>query len=189
MRPTNVRGCTSRSTLGRHWGLRGAGRKKGWRDDGTGGTNAPRRDAGGAGRGGGARGGARRGGGRPAHRLRAPIDTLNPFAAYSAPTYFIYNDVYDLLINFDTATGEPDLEHSPAESFETSTDGKVWTYHLRPGVKWADGEPFTAEDVRWTFQTVIDTRERAGRLPAGVTKVEAVDDLTVRLTLTSRTPR
>ncbi len=36
-----------------------------------------------------------------------PIDTLNPFQAYSSPSYFVYNGVYDLLINFDTATGEP----------------------------------------------------------------------------------
>ena len=114
----------------------------------------------------------------------SPIDTLNPFAAYSAPTYFTYNAVYDLLINFDTATGEPDYEHSPTESApETSTDGKVWTYHLRPGIKWGDGEPFTAEDVRWTFQTVLDTENVLASYLDGVNTVEAVDDLTVRLTL------
>ena len=114
----------------------------------------------------------------------SPIDTLNPFAAYSAPTYFTYNAVYDLLINFDTATGEPDYEHSPTESApETSTDGKVWTYHLRPGIKWGDGQPFTAEDVRWTFQTVLDTENVLSGYLDGVKKIEAVDDLTVRLTL------
>ena len=102
-----------------------------------------------------------------------PIDTLNPFQAYSSPTYFIYNGVYDLLVNFDTATGEPDPEHSLAESWDTSTDGKVWTYHLRDGVKWADGQPFTSEDVRWTFQTVIDTQNVLQGYLAGVTKVEA----------------
>lgn len=112
-----------------------------------------------------------------------PIDTLNPFQAYSVPTYFVYNGVYDLLVNFDTATGGPDPEHSLAESWETSTDGRVWTYHLREGVKWGDGEPFTSEDVRWTFQTVIDTQNVLQGYLAGVTKVEALDPLTVRLTL------
>ena len=112
-----------------------------------------------------------------------PIDTLNPFQAYSSPTYFIYNGVYDLLVNFDTKTGSPDPEHSLAESWDTSSDGKVWTYHLRDGVKWADGEPFTSEDVRWTFQTVIDTQNVLQGYLAGVTKVEAPDPQTVVLTL------
>jgi peptide/nickel transport system substrate-binding protein len=112
-----------------------------------------------------------------------PIDSLNPFVAYSSPTYFVYNGVYDLLVNFDTKTGQPDPEHSLAESWETSSDGKVWTYHLRDGVKWADGEPFTSEDVRWTFQTVLDTQNVLQGYLAGVTKIEALDPLTVRVTL------
>ena len=114
----------------------------------------------------------------------APIDTLNPFAAYSAPTYFTYNAVYDLLINFDTATGEPDLEHSPTETFETSTDGKVWTYHLRVG------HPVGRRRAVHRRGRALDVPDRARHARTcwpsyldGVTKVEAVDDLTVRLTL------
>ena len=60
-----------------------------------------------------------------------PIDNLNPFVAYSSPTYFVYNGVYDLLVNFDPKTGAPDLEHSLTESYETSTDGKVCIYAQR----------------------------------------------------------
>ena len=43
-----------------------------------------------------------------------------------------------------------------ATSWETSPDGKVWTFTLREGVKWQDGEPFTADDVVFTFQTIIE---------------------------------
>ena len=42
-------------------------------------------------------------------------------------------------------------------------------------MKWGDGEPFTAEDVRWTFQTVLDTENVLASYLEGVTKVEAVD--------------
>ncbi len=42
-----------------------------------------------------------------------------------------------------------------AESWETSDDGLVWTFQLRRGVTWHDGEPFTAEDVEFTFNRII----------------------------------
>ena len=38
-----------------------------------------------------------------------------------------------------------------ADSWEMSDDGKTWTFHLHEGVKWHDGEPFTAKDVQFTF--------------------------------------
>lgn len=46
---------------------------------------------------------------------------------------------YDSLVAFDeNLEPRPDL----AESWETSTDGLEWTFHLRQGVKWHDGESF-----------------------------------------------
>jgi len=39
-----------------------------------------------------------------------------------------------------------------AESFEVSEDGKTITFTIREGVVWHDGTPFTAEDVKWTFE-------------------------------------
>ena len=54
-------------------------------------------------------------------------------------------------------------------------------------MKWADGVPFTADDVLWTFQTVIDTAEDPGNVCPGylpaVDKMEKLDDLTVKITL------
>ena len=54
-------------------------------------------------------------------------------------------------------------------------------------MKWADGQPFTADDVVWTLQTVVDTTDDPGNvlsdyLPAPE-KIEKVDDLTVKITL------
>jgi peptide/nickel transport system substrate-binding protein len=84
----------------------------------------------------------------------------------------------------------PDLadgELQPAEQ-----DGKKWVGEitLKDGLTWSDGEPMTAEDVAFTWQTVIDTELQAGWLDytdgptadGPITAVEAVDDLTVRVT-------
>ena len=41
-----------------------------------------------------------------------------------------------------------------AESWEFSEDGLTLTFHLHEGVKWHDGEPFSSEDVKWTFDKI-----------------------------------
>ena len=65
-----------------------------------------------------------------------------------------------------------------------SADGKTVTYTLRPNVKWADGQPFTADDVAFTFQYVTnrDTAAVTAGSYASLESVDAVDPLTVRLT-------
>ena len=52
----------------------------------------------------------------------------------------------------------PNIEPVPgfAESWTQSTDGKTWTFKIRAGMKWSDGQPATSEDARWTFQLVLD---------------------------------
>jgi peptide/nickel transport system substrate-binding protein len=65
-----------------------------------------------------------------------------------------------------------------------SPDGKVVTYKLKPGVKWADGNPFTADDVAFTFQFIADPASSA--VTAGtyqnIQAVDAVDPGTVKIT-------
>ena len=68
-----------------------------------------------------------------------------------------------------------------ATSYEVNEDGKVWKVKLRDDAKFSDGEPLTAEDVKFTFETaansgsVIDLN--------GLENVEAVDNTTVKFTL------
>ncbi len=112
---------------------------------------------------------------------------LNPFASQFTSNYFVFTEVYDLLINFAIKDNSPDYENSPAVSAESSPDGKVWTYKLREDVKWADGVPFTADDVVWTLQTVVDTAEDPGNVLSQYLptpdSIEKVDAYTVRITL------
>jgi len=48
------------------------------------------------------------------------------------------------------------LEGELAESWEVSPDGRKITFHLRKGVTWHDGKPFTSEDVMFTYRKMID---------------------------------
>lgn len=68
-----------------------------------------------------------------------------------------------------------------ATSYEVSDDGKVWTIDLREDVKFSDGEPLSASDVKFTFETII---EKGSVVDINeIEKIEAVDDATVRFTL------
>ncbi|MFN8632298.1 MAG: peptide ABC transporter substrate-binding protein [Chloroflexota bacterium] len=65
-----------------------------------------------------------------------------------------------------------------------SADGKSVTYKLKPGIKWADGNPFSADDVAFTFQFVSDPASSAvtAGTYANIASVEAVDPGTVKIT-------
>jgi peptide/nickel transport system substrate-binding protein len=108
---------------------------------------------------------------------------------------FLYNRL--LVWNFTFDGLEPDL----AESWTLSDDQMEYTFNLRKDVKWHDGQPFTAADVEFSFQRLLDQRTASPRgtyltalkgaadyasnksdtLP-GVT---VVDDATIKLTLES----
>jgi peptide/nickel transport system substrate-binding protein len=91
------------------------------------------------------------------------------------------------------------VEPALAESWEHSEDGLTWTFHLRQDVTWHDGEPFTAQDVDFTFNRIIynddiSTSNRAsfifryideetGEWTEGRMTVRALDDYTVEFVL------
>jgi peptide/nickel transport system substrate-binding protein len=68
-------------------------------------------------------------------------------------------------------------------------DGQTVTYKLKPGIKWADGEPFTADDVVFTYQFITnpDTAATTFGSYIDLASVEAVDPMTVRLTFKTPT--
>ncbi len=72
-----------------------------------------------------------------------------------------------------------------AKGWEVSDEQKVWTFYLRPGMKWSDGEPFSADDVMWNYENYLLDEEIKPGLPdwmraAGEPAVvEKVDDYTV----------
>jgi peptide/nickel transport system substrate-binding protein len=76
---------------------------------------------------------------------------INPMVGYTGTDYVFWAMTYDLLINYSTTDFSPDFQHSITTSVDTSSDSMSFTYHLRPNMKWSDGQPFTANDVAWTL--------------------------------------
>jgi len=79
------------------------------------------------------------------------IDTLDPALAYDTASGGVIQSTYDTLVFYD---GEATDKFVPwlAESWETSDDGTVWTFHIREGVKFHNGDVLTPTDVAYSFQ-------------------------------------
>jgi len=108
-------------------------------------------------------------------------DNLNPFIGLLAQDYQIWHLNYDFLVGFDAENLSPRPEL--AESWSVSEDGKTWTFKIREGVMWQDGEPLTAEDVAFTFNYIVDNDlQTLAIYTGGITGAEATDDTTVKIT-------
>jgi len=80
-----------------------------------------------------------------------------------------------------------EVEPALATAWEANEDASVWTFTLREGVKWHDGQPFTAEDVKFTFDLIMnkDIRSATRGQVATLTGVEIVSPTQVKLTFSS----
>ena len=85
-------------------------------------------------------------------------------------------NLYNPLVALDT-DGRllPDL----ARSWEVSDDGRTYTFHLREGVVWHDGEPFRSDDVRFTYERLKTHPSLAEEGFRRIERIETPDDLTV----------
>jgi peptide/nickel transport system substrate-binding protein len=81
----------------------------------------------------------------------APNSSLNPMVGYLGIDYQIWSLEYNLPIEFSTKDFGPDYAHSITTKVDTASDNMTFTYHMRSGLKWSDGQPFTAHDVAWTL--------------------------------------
>ena len=84
----------------------------------------------------------------------------------------------------DAATVLPNL----AKSWEVSEDGKTITFHIREGVKWSDGVPFTTDDILFWWNDFMLNEELTPVKNKDYQNVEKVDDFTLRMTLAIANP-
>src|SRR5699024_7922390 len=84
---------------------------------------------------------------------------LNPMVWATVSDAVVTHMVYDSLVIPDD---ELKMVGSLAKDWEVSDDGKTYTFNLHEDVKWHDGEPFTAEDVAFTFTSLADPSYDAG---------------------------
>lgn len=116
------------------------------------------------------------------------VDSFNPFTSYYSLPTGLFRYMYENLVQYDQAKGEP--TEGLAEKWETSEDGKTWTFHLHKDLKWSDNEPLTSKDPAWTYTQMMKSSEMGaanGNLVENFDKVETPDDQTLVIKL--KTPQ
>jgi peptide/nickel transport system substrate-binding protein len=111
------------------------------------------------------------------------IDSMNPFNYIESQAYQAMLMVFPQLVQYATSDDGLVIEGDWADSWDTSADGKDWTFALKPGGTWSDGKPLTANDAVWTINTIVKyangpTAVAAPAL-AHVSSAEAPDDNTL----------
>ena len=114
-------------------------------------------------------------------------DTLNPGTAVLSEAYTIFALVYDTIYEYQLdGTYKLDV----AESAEVSDDGLTWTFKIRDGINFHDGQPMTANDVAFSVNLYKNNGDYIylNAYTANFDTVEATDDSTVVITLTDAVP-
>jgi peptide/nickel transport system substrate-binding protein len=113
------------------------------------------------------------------------VDSFNPFLGIEVESYEMWALMYDYLIGYSMKDMSPEPT-GLAEDWETSEDGLTWTFTMREGITWSDGEPLTADDVAYTYNRIIDGGPESatwGSYLSSVEEVTAPDERTVELRL------
>ena len=110
--------------------------------------------------------------------------TFNPITENETSSSDIINMLFDGLGKKNQATQE--VSPGLAESWEVGADQRTWTFKLRKGLRWSDGQPLTADDVVFTFNDVIyntnvvNVKVDQMRVDGKDIAVRKVDDLTIQ---------
>ncbi|AJE48749.1 ABC transporter substrate-binding protein [Celeribacter indicus] len=132
----------------------------------------------------------------PARAATTARDTLNfllgsdpgiltGIRAANAGIYYIGPKINEGLVQYDFDQNPQPLL---AESWEIAPDARSFAFHLRKGVKWHDGAPFTAKDVAFSIRTLRETHPRGGVVFKSLTDVETPDEHTAVLQLSDPVP-
>jgi peptide/nickel transport system substrate-binding protein len=116
---------------------------------------------------------------------QAKWESLDPHFASTEASFQILNNVLETLTFFDN-----DMNLIPwlAETWDRSDDGLTWTFHLRQGVTFSNGREMTADDVKWSFDRLVDPDIGSGnawRIGGASTTIDVVDPYTVTITTES----
>ncbi|MGA7670902.1 MAG: ABC transporter substrate-binding protein [Nitrolancea sp.] len=110
--------------------------------------------------------------------------TLNPVLAGDEISDELSKLVFNGLALVDPSSGK--IEGDLAKSWDVSEDRKTYTFHLKDGVTWQDGQPFTSQDVEFTYSLMMNDSTRSPRyseLVEHINEVQASDLNTVVFSL------
>ena len=129
--------------------------------------------------------------------LADDLKTFNIILASDSVTAdVLWYNVFRCPVDYRNGGNPPDFDPGICTKWEASADAKVWTFYLRRGVRWSDGEPFNADDLLFTYNVILDkdvaTPARdvfiEGKDEQGAPiypELEKLDDYTVRFKLHS----
>lgn len=104
--------------------------------------------------------------------LKGEPYTLDPAFASDSTSYWVIDHLYEGLYRYDQ-NGE--LVEGAAEKIEISPDGKTYTYHIRKGLKWSNGDALTAKDFEFAWKRVLDPKTAAYE-PSALYYIEGAEE-------------
>jgi len=108
--------------------------------------------------------------------LTANPEGLNPIVGNDGYASDVYAYIFDTLIFFDVETGDP--KPRIAESWTISKDGMTYDFHLRKDVKFHDGQPLTAEDIKFTYDSIMNPKVDSAALRNYLADIKEVQVIT-----------
>jgi peptide/nickel transport system substrate-binding protein len=111
----------------------------------------------------------------------ADLGTENLDTILAATNYNVIPIIYEPLLQYDE---RGNIIPWLAESYSMSPDGKLWTFTLRKGVKWSNGDEFTSDDVKFSLDRFISDTSKSAWSPAQrqtVDRIETPDKYTVEV--------
>ena len=115
-----------------------------------------------------------------------PPGKLDPHPSVAGLDASEFAHVYDNLVQYNPFEPTDEIVPDLAESWDVSDDGLVFTFHLHDHVTWTDGEPFTADDVFFSLERIVEEgkpRPRAGLIRQYYESSRVVDEHTIEVTL------
>jgi peptide/nickel transport system substrate-binding protein len=117
------------------------------------------------------------------------VSTLLPIITQDVPSSDVQGMIFESLVTVNPETLQP--VGLLAESWEMNADASVYTFHLREGVTWSDGEPFTADDVLFTYNAFMNpdtSSPRVSDMTNQIDSIEILDPMTVQFNLKGAFP-
>jgi peptide/nickel transport system substrate-binding protein len=98
-----------------------------------------------------------------------------------------YEHIYESLTSFDEKTN---IVPALAQRWEVTNEGKTYTFHLRPNVKFHNGQVMTAEDVKYSVERVLDPKTASPWRDwlSSIKEIKIIDPLTVQMNLDAPYP-
>lgn len=117
----------------------------------------------------------------------AGFPSMDPSMGFSTEV-FIFANIYETLVRYNPPGSKERFSPQLATAWESSNEGKTWTFHLRQGVKFHDGTPFNAQAVKFTVERTKKLNGTVAYFWNVVKDIKITDDYTVVFELSNSAP-